>query len=392
MRVWRAGVKAALVQIPRPLDDPHASATGQNSDRILLFGAGLSVGWGVSTHDLALPGFLARALTGLTGRGTDVDIVVHPDILLRGALNRLNAIPLWRYDAIVIVLGINEALQIAPLKAWQRDLSALVAALGETVAGIPVVIAGIQEIRSIPVYDSFLGGVADIHAAALNRASAQICAEAAHVIFVPLPSFASPSSGRHRSPDKYAESARAVAAAMLPALVIPRHQIGDPYRPLPHDEDRAEADRQAAVDAVDLSDPRLGQALDRLLDITQRSLQAKAAVFTVIDHDRQLPRASTWTSLAEVPRAGSFCDTTIRRLGGMVVLDALRDERFRNNPLVVGDPHIRFYAGFPIESLSGERIGTLCVFDTKPWQAEDMNLACLRDLALMLQRELRTSQ
>lgn len=391
MRVWRAGIKVTLVRIPRPFDEPHSSAPGPNSDRVLIFGAGLAVGWGVSTHDLALPGFLARSLASLTGRGADVEVVAHPDVLLEDALPRLSTLPLWRYDALVIVLGVNAALHLNPLRAWRRDMTALLAGLEESFAGKPVVIAGIQRIRSIPVYDSVLGGIADRHATRLNRVSAQVCATARNATFAPLPDFEMPHDDRYRSPETYAESARVMAAALMPALAVATHQPGDPYRPFLHDEERAEAERQAAVDALDLTDPEFCKAIDQILAVAQLSLQAKVAVLTVLDHDRQLLRASTHTSLTEVPRIGSFCDTTIRRRGGMVVPDALHDERFRNNPLVVGAPHIRFYAGFPLESSTGERLGTLCVFDSAPRSAEDVDMVGLRDLAMLAQRELRAS-
>lgn len=391
MRVWRAGIKVTLARIPRPFDEPRSSAPGPNSDRVLIFGAGLAVGWGVTTYDLALPGFLARSLSSLTGRGADVEVVAHPDLLLEDALPRLNTLRLWRYDALVIVLGVNAALHLNSLRGWQRDMTTLLSGLEESFAGKPVVIAGIQRIRSIPVYDSVLGGIADRHATRLNRITAQLCATARNATFAPMPDFETPDDDRHRSPETYAEAARVVATALMPALAVATHQPGDPYRPFPHDEERAEAERQAAVDALDLTDAEFGKAIDRILAVAQLSLQAKVAVLTVLDHDRQLLRTSTRTSLTEVPRVGSFCDATIRRRGGMVVPDALQDERFRGNPLVVGDPHIRFYAGFPLESSSGERLGTLCVFDTEPRPADEVDMVGLRDLALLAQRELRTS-
>lgn len=389
MRMWRAGIKTTLVRVPRPLDDPHTSAPGLNSDRVLLFGAGLAVGWGVSTHDLALPGFLARSLSVLTGRGADVDVVADQDILLEDTLRRLNALPLWRYDALVVVVGVNAALNLAPLKTWRQDMAALLAGLEESFPGKPVVIAGIQRIRSIPVYDSVIGGIADRHATRLNSVTAQLCAETRHATFAPLPAFDVPPDDRHRSPETYAESGRAVATALMPALAVPGHHIDDPHRPFPHDEDRAEAERQAAVDQLDLTDAELVKAIDQILAITRLSLQVETAALTVVYHDRQLLRTSSPTSVIEVPRHGSFCDTTIRQRGGMVVPDALQDERFRDSPLVVGDPRIRFYAGYPLESLSGERLGTLSVFDTKPRPAEDIDLGELRNLALLVQRELR---
>ena len=71
MRSWVRQVFRNLADVPRPLDDPRAHASGVDSDRILLFGGGAAVGWGVLSHNLALPGSLARALSDLTGRGAD---------------------------------------------------------------------------------------------------------------------------------------------------------------------------------------------------------------------------------------------------------------------------------------------------------------------------------
>ncbi|WP_349899084.1 GAF domain-containing protein [Parafrigoribacterium soli] len=391
MRLWRAGIETKLEQTPRPYDEPHVSARGPNSDRILLFGAGMSVGWGVTTHDLALPGFLARALSSLTKRGTDVDVVSHPANHLDGALARLSAMRLWRYDAIVIVLGVNEALELAPTKKWRSDLTELLTTLAE-IAPVPVVFTAIPRVRSIRIYDSALGGLAEDHGFLLNEESAEVCAAAPHAIFLPLPALAFPAPHRHRGPDSYAGAAQVIAAALAPALARLPHQPDDPYRPFPYDEDRAEMERQAAVDALDLSDSDLGRALDEILGIAQTSLQVRTAVLTVLDHDKQVIRASARSPVDELPRAGSFCDTTIRLRGGLVIPDAQQDERFRDYPLVAGEPGIRYYAGFPIESPSGERIGALCVFDPEPRDStDDADLARLRDLALLMQRRLRAS-
>ena len=257
-----------------------------------------------------------------------------------------------------------------------------------TVTRLPVVITGIQKIRSIPVYDSALGGIADIHAAKLNRVSSQVCAQAPHATFVPFPNFPAPESGRYRGPDTYAEAARVIAAALAPVLSTPQHQASDPYPPLAHLEDDDEDQRQDAVDALDLSNPELGQAIDRILDATRGSLHATAAAFIVLDRDRQLFRASGWTPPDEMPRAGSLCDATIRQRGGLIVPDTLSDERFHDAPLVIGDPHVRFYAGYPVESSSGNRIGVLCILNTVPGNPENIDLDILRNLALNLEREL----
>ncbi|WP_241979163.1 MULTISPECIES: GAF domain-containing protein [Cryobacterium] len=114
----------------------------------------------------------------------------------------------------------------------------------------------------------------------------------------------------------------------------------------------------------------------------------QSAARTVIDHDRQWHKARICVADAELPRSSSFCAVTIPHTSATVIPDTLLDERFRSNPLVVGEPKIRFYAGFPLESRSGEFIGAPCVFDTEPRSAETVDLVLLRELALMAQREL----
>ncbi len=356
---------------------------------MLIFGAGLSVGWGVTTHDLALPGFLARTLATETERGIDVDLVSHPDTHSGDALGRLKALRLWRYDAIVIVLGVNESISLVSSKVWERDLETMLAELPGSIA-VPVAVTGVQGIRSIPVYNSPLGSIANAHATALNRVTARICARMDNASFVPLPNFALPSRGRHRTPDIFAESARLIAASLAPALAVPRHQINDPYPAAGYDTELAERERQAAVDALDLAHPELARALDRLLEIARLTLNVSTAMVSVLDRDRQLIRTIGWIDApTELPRVGSLCEATIRQWGGMALPDTLQDERFRASPFVIGAPHLRFYAGYPLESRSGERVGAFCIFDTAPRNAADIDLVGLREIAVKVQRQLQ---
>jgi GAF domain-containing protein len=86
----------------------------------------------------------------------------------------------------------------------------------------------------------------------------------------------------------------------------------------------------------------------------------------------------------------SFTATVIRERAGMIVPDAAVDARFRNLPHVVGEPRIRFYAGFALESPDGSRIGTLNIFDPAPRLSdESWRLVGLRQFGLMAQSELR---
>jgi hypothetical protein len=125
MRAWTVAVLQGLGGVPRPGDAPQAHSAGVDSDRILVFGAGPAVGWGVLSHDLALPGALARALTARTRRGADIDVVSNPRITVRSALDSLEQLRLWRYDGIVVALGVNDAVNLTSVRSWRRELSAV---------------------------------------------------------------------------------------------------------------------------------------------------------------------------------------------------------------------------------------------------------------------------
>lgn len=388
MSVWGSSVDRSLRHVPRPAGPARGYSSGPDSLRALIFGAGPAIGWGVTTHDLALPGAFARALSASTGRGADVDLAADPDISISGALQAILAMQLWRYDVIVIVLGVNDALRLTPLDTWQEKLADLVAGVEEaTSTGTKVVVTGIQPIRSIPTFDSVLGTVADQHATTMNGITARECARSARAAFAPLTSVPAVNTKRHREPAAYThwagEIARVIPAGLNNVLRVPR----DPHRPSAVDEPAHEANRQRALDRMGLdSDPNV--RLDRVVSIARRALGTMSALFTVIDGDRQWHKARSGTELTEIRRDDAFCDFTIRTPVGMIVTDAREDPRFRDNPLVTGEPFIRFYAGFPIESPSGERIGALCVFDSAPREESDVDMVYLRELAHLAQREL----
>ena len=90
------------------------------------------------------------------------------------------------------------------------------------------------------------------------------------------------------------------------------------------------------------------------------------ALVTLIDKDVQIIKARVGTTLEETPRSDAFCDYTIRTDDVCVVPDATKDARFASNPLVTGEPFIRFYAGAPLIYLRDIRLGALCLLDPKP--------------------------
>ena len=219
MRAWVLWTEPRVRQLLRPTDAPHSSVPGENPDRVLIFGAGPAVGWGVLSHDLALPGSLARELAKRTGRGAAVDVVSDRWLLAHSAREELESLKLSSYDAVVIMLGVDDARTLLPLKSWRRDISALLElAQVATKPGTPVFIAGIHPIRSIPVFDCLLGGIADRHAATMNAVTAEVSASRKQVTFVPWAAATCPPENRFRDAPSYKCWAETLAERIVPRL------------------------------------------------------------------------------------------------------------------------------------------------------------------------------
>lgn len=91
----------------------------------------------------------------------------------------------------------------------------------------------------------------------------------------------------------------------------------------------------------------------------------------------------------QTAREDAFCGHTIEQSGPLVVPDALLDARFRNHPLVVGEPHLRFYAGFPLVDGQGFRLGALCVMDSEPRRLRECEMRALEELTAIAAEEIR---
>jgi len=105
------------------------------------------------------------------------------------------------------------------------------------------------------------------------------------------------------------------------------------------------------------------------------------SLVSLIDQDRQWFKAKVGIDLTETPRSQSFCAYTLATARTLVVPDAQLDPRFADNPLVTGDPNIRFYAGAPITAPNGHIIGSVCVVDTKPRSITPFQIIGLESLA-----------
>ena len=116
------------------------------------------------------------------------------------------------------------------------------------------------------------------------------------------------------------------------------------------------------------------------------------ALVSLVDADRQWFKSCVGLDVSETSRDISFCGHAILGDQILTVPDAGLDERFHDNPLVVGAPGIRFYAGCPLTVTNGSKLGTLCLIDIKPRDLDDEDRALLRDLARMAEQELAAVQ
>ena len=150
-----------------------------------------------------------------------------------------------------------------------------------------------------------------------------------------------------------------------------------------------EALRLAALADLAVLDTEDEERFDRLTRLASRILQVPIALVSLIDADRQWLKSRVGIDTRETSRDLSFCGHAIAFDDIFEVPDASEDERFHDNPHVVGDPSIRFYAGRPLRAVGGERVGTLCVIDRVPRSLSADDRQVLEDLAALVERELQ---
>ena len=152
-----------------------------------------------------------------------------------------------------------------------------------------------------------------------------------------------------------------------------------------------EAARVAALQKYAILDTEPEQAFDDLVLLASFICNTPIALISLVDEDRQWFKSKVGLSISETPREIAFCATAIRQADVFVVPDTLNDERFRNNPLVVSEPNIRFYAGAPLINEEGHALGTICVIDRTPRELEPGQQAALEALSrlVLAQLELR---
>ncbi|WP_246248074.1 GAF domain-containing protein, partial [Cellulomonas septica] len=146
--------------------------------------------------------------------------------------------------------------------------------------------------------------------------------------------------------------------------------------------------RLAALAQLDMLDTPPEERFDRVVRLAQQLFGVPTVFVSLVDRDRLFYKAKVGLEQDEAARDTSFCRFTIEQPGTFVVEDATADPRFVENPWVVDDPHLRFYAGHPLVAPGGHRVGTFCLMDVQPREFGAQDAVLLRDLASWVEQEL----
>lgn len=140
--------------------------------------------------------------------------------------------------------------------------------------------------------------------------------------------------------------------------------------------------------ALSLFNVNPDERFDRLTRLAKRVFNVPVAKVTLVAPEMVHTVSCAGEQPSQVPRELSFCSYAIHSDEIMIIPDTFDDERFAGNPFVIGDPHVRFYAGCPLIVMNGCRLGTLCLVDKIPRKMTQEDIILMKDLATMVEHEL----
>ncbi|MBA3531019.1 MAG: PAS domain S-box protein, partial [Ardenticatenales bacterium] len=149
-----------------------------------------------------------------------------------------------------------------------------------------------------------------------------------------------------------------------------------------------ESERLLALHHLEILDTPPEERFDRITRLALQLFQVPMALVSLVDANRQWFKSCQGLHAQETDRSISFCAHAILQDDLLVIPDTHEDPRFADNPVVTGEPHIRFYAGYPLRSAEGYSLGTLCIVDRKPRTLGAAERQAMQDLAALAEAEL----
>jgi GAF domain-containing protein len=376
--------QARAVLEPRP--DPVATVrrSGPSPYRVLCFGGGALRGIGLQSHDVGLPGRIADKVAQQTRRGVQVDVVVQGDPTAPAALALLSGLRLRRYDAVIVLLG-EGVTEYGSTERWRGAMVGLARLLQQETS----------DAAGVFIYDTATaqprGAAAPLgrndRRSRFTEVTREVCSFVDRVRFAELRLIIGGEETDVMSDDLGGDWADFIVTRMkstfeglaaAEAAASPRHFRNQPQN---------ERFRQRAVDVLRLRRGDQDEQIVRELAGARAMYRSSTAALTVLDGDLQWVKAAAGDA-QDRPRAASYCDFAIRTDDLTLINDTWLDPRSRAMPLAHGDDAVRFYAGFPVHSLDGYRIGMVCVFGDTPRSFRASDLEGLRDVAARIEQIL----
>jgi lysophospholipase L1-like esterase len=215
VRGWLMRSKLDWPATPKPADEPLTVAPGPHRHRLLLIGDGPAMGYGVVSHDLALPGHIGRQLAATTERGASVQVIADEALNVQTLEERFGEEARPHNDVVVVMVGASDATCLTPLPTWRDGLHRFLRRVNQhTSSGVQVILVGLPPVSSLPVLRGVVAKLAARHSKLLNRELAIAASGYPNVTFLPFSPPPEPNPDRYRSSATY----RVWAAHIAPAV------------------------------------------------------------------------------------------------------------------------------------------------------------------------------
>lgn len=218
--------------LPTPTDSRDVVVAGADPDRILLVGSGVVVGTGVASYNLGLAGHLARIVSAATGHGVSIEVAPLPGLLARSARAELHQLAVRRYDAVILSMGLNDALVFTPRASWAAAVNATLDYLESTVAAdARIFLVAIADPSQSPLFRPIAARFAARHARVLNEETARIVSSRPRVSILHYEVGAISDSLRVYDTRSYARWANELAPKIVNFLSTQRSRRTEPQKP-----------------------------------------------------------------------------------------------------------------------------------------------------------------